>query len=104
MRNFDAVQRIEGRLHEFIYTNDNRRVSLVSVAGAHLPALTVVRDMQYEQKVKGRLIVKVVEYKDKPITESQKIEIKHSFLNNNGKNLKGLPSDWTWLFELTLPF
>lgn len=59
MHNCLAVERIEGRLHEFIVTMDSRLVSLCTVAGAHMPSLSEVGDMQYEQQQKGRLIIKV---------------------------------------------
>lgn len=59
MKNYLAAERIEGRLHEFIVTKDGRLISICTVGGAHLPSLSLIGDMQYEQFEKGRLTVYV---------------------------------------------
>lgn len=60
MRYWKKIKKIEGRLHEFIYTNDERKVSICTVGGAHIAELNNVIDMQYEQKEEGRLIVNIL--------------------------------------------
>ncbi len=60
MKNYKSVSKIEGRLQEFIYTKDKRLISLVSIAGAHLPEYTFIKDMQYEQFEPGKLQLNVV--------------------------------------------
>lgn len=57
LRCYQPVERIEGRLHEYLITNDLRRISLCNVAGAHIPSLSLVGDMQYEQKEVGSVVV-----------------------------------------------
>lgn len=70
MRCWKKIRKIEGRLHEFIYTNDGRMVSICTVGGAHIAELNNVIDMQYEQEKKGELIVNVLsEYE---ITQQEK--------------------------------
>lgn len=71
MKHCSAVERIEGRLQEFIVTSDYRLISLVSVAGAHLEELCVLMDMQYQQDCIGELLVKGVENPCRPITQSE---------------------------------
>lgn len=60
MRYWKKIKKIEGRLHEFIYTNDGRKISICTVGGAHIAELNNVIDMQYEQEKQGELIVNVL--------------------------------------------
>lgn len=57
-----SVERIEGRLHEFVVTKEGRLVSLCSIAGAHIEEFSFVSDMQYEQNEIGKLLIKVTSY------------------------------------------
>lgn len=69
MKNCISVARIDGRLHEFVVTKDGRLVSLVVIAGSHLPSLSFIGDMQYEQIRSGHLIVKVTSKDGKKISQ-----------------------------------
>lgn len=88
MRNYRSVKRIEGRLHEFVFTSDNRKISLVSVAGAHIPELSVAVDMQYEQFKKGELFVNIVENTEKKITSEEKQLIINALENKFNHKMK----------------
>jgi phenylacetate-CoA ligase len=57
---FVAVDRIEGRLQEFIVCKDARLVSITTIGVAHLDALSFAQYMQFEQREPGHLILKVV--------------------------------------------
>lgn len=60
MKHYVFVERIEGRKHEFVVTKDNRKISVCSIAGAeHMNEMTLINEMQYEQKEIGKLLVKV---------------------------------------------
>lgn len=72
MKNCTSVERIEGRKHEFVVTKDKRRVSLCSIAGAHMSEMTLISDMQYEQKEIGKLIVKVTLLPDTDAAKAKK--------------------------------
>lgn len=70
MRYWKKIKKIEGRLHEFIYTNDGRKVSICTVGGAHIAELNNVIDMQYEQEEEGKLIVNILA--DYSVSEEEK--------------------------------
>jgi len=57
---FPAVERIAGRLQEFIVCRDERLVSITTLGVAHFPELALVDAIQYEQKEPGRVVLKVV--------------------------------------------
>ena len=79
MRHWKKIKKIEGRLHEFIYTNDGRQVSICTVGGAHISELNNVLDMQYEQEKVGELIVNVIA--DYQINEDEKKVIARKYEN-----------------------
>lgn len=56
---FPAVERIEGRLQEFIVCNDNRLISICTMGAAHFESLSSVESIQYEQHVPGHFTLKV---------------------------------------------
>ena len=56
---YPAVQRIEGRLQEFLVTRDGRLVSITTMGAAHFEELATVRAIQYEQREPGRFVLKV---------------------------------------------
>lgn len=58
MHNCISVRRIEGREQEYIVLNDGRKMPLVNIAGAHLPSLSLIGDMQYVQTLPGELIIR----------------------------------------------
>jgi len=57
---YPAVERIVGRLQEFIVCRDRRLVSITTLGVAHFPELALVDAIQYEQKEPGRVVLKVV--------------------------------------------
>lgn len=59
MRSHLAVERIEGRLQEYIVTKDSRLVSICTMGAAHFEELGPVLDSQYYQDEPGILIFKV---------------------------------------------
>ncbi len=87
MSSYLAVSRIEGRRHEFIITSDNRNVSLCSVAGAHMPSLSRVGDMQYEQFEVGKLLISVTSPMDTPLDDDVLKGIKQDFIGFFGDSL-----------------
>ncbi len=60
MKYWKKIKKVEGRIQEFIYTNDGRKISICTVGGAHISELNNVIDMQYEQEKEGELIVNVL--------------------------------------------
>jgi len=65
LRGFPAVERIAGRLQEFIVCRDDRLVSITTLGVAHFPELADADAIQYEQEQPGRVFLKLVA--DKPI-------------------------------------
>ncbi|WP_139215164.1 phenylacetate--CoA ligase family protein [Oceanisphaera psychrotolerans] len=59
MRSYLAVDKIEGRLQEYIVTEDQRLVSICTMGAAHFEELGPVLDSQYFQDEPGRLVFKV---------------------------------------------
>lgn len=57
---YPAVERIEGRLQEFLVCRDNRLVSITTMGAAHFDELAGVDAIQYEQNEPGRFVLKVV--------------------------------------------
>ncbi|MHB1528903.1 MAG: hypothetical protein ACYCXT_05680 [Acidiferrobacteraceae bacterium] len=63
---YPVVERIEGRLQEFLVTRDGRLISITTMGAAHFDELAAVRAIQYEQREPGRFILKIVT--DVPLT------------------------------------
>jgi phenylacetate-CoA ligase len=55
-----AVERIEGRLQEFIVTRDHRLISICTMGAAHFDELAEVEAIQYEQHEPGVFLLKIV--------------------------------------------
>lgn len=55
-----AVERIAGRLQEFVVCRDQRLVSITTLGVAHFPELAEVEAIQYEQERPGKVFLKVV--------------------------------------------
>lgn len=81
MKNWRCVSKIEGRLHEFILTKDNRLVSICTIGGAHIKELNSVLDMQYEQKEIGNIIINVVENPNNKLSQINIDKIERKFEN-----------------------
>jgi phenylacetate-CoA ligase len=62
---FPAVERIAGRLQEFIVCRDERLVSITTLGVAHFPELAEADAIQYEQETPGLVFLKLVA--DRPI-------------------------------------
>ena len=60
-REHSFLKGIEGRLQEFVITNDNRRIALVSLIFAqHFDAFSRIKTMQIIQEEKGKIVIKIV--------------------------------------------
>jgi len=60
-RGFDVVERIDGRLQEFLVTHDERLIRVDNlVAFAHFSDFDPIEDMQYFQERPGELILRLV--------------------------------------------
>lgn len=57
---YPVVERIEGRLQEFIVTRDHRLISICTMGTAHSEALAGLDALQYEQKEPGRILLRVI--------------------------------------------
>ena len=57
---FQVVDRIEGRLQEFLVCHDHRLVSICTIGAAHFEQLADADRMQFEQREPGRAVVKVL--------------------------------------------
>lgn len=57
---FPVVDRIEGRLQEFLVCRDNRLVSICTIGAAHFEELAGAERMQFEQQESGRAVLKVL--------------------------------------------
>jgi len=72
-RQFPLIKRIYGRLQELIVTKDGRLVTLTAFLFArHLDWFSQVKQLQFVQKEKGQLLLKIVK-KDKSCLNTKKI-------------------------------
>lgn len=60
LRGFPVLERIDGRLQDFVVCSDHRLVSITTLGAAHFVELAEFETIQYEQFVPGRLTLKVV--------------------------------------------
>jgi phenylacetate-CoA ligase len=60
LQGFQVLERIEGRLQDFVVCSDRRLVSITTLGSAHFRDLADVETIQYEQHEAGRLVLKVV--------------------------------------------
>lgn len=63
---FQVVDRIEGRLQEFLVCRDHRLVSICTIGAAHFEQLADADRMQFEQNEAGRAMLKVISQEDLP--------------------------------------
>jgi phenylacetate-CoA ligase len=68
-----VLERIEGRLQEFVVCADHRLISVTTLGAAHFTSLANVRNMQYEQFEPGRILIKVVA--DRALSDDEKRSI-----------------------------
>ncbi len=70
---YPVVARIEGRLQEFLVTQDRRLISICTMGAAPFEELVAVEAIQYEQNEPGRFSLKVATRA--PLTEAAKASI-----------------------------
>jgi phenylacetate-CoA ligase len=56
---FPVLDRIEGRLQEFVVTHDERLISVCTLGAAHFEDLNEVEEMQYVQHTPGKVTIRV---------------------------------------------
>jgi phenylacetate-CoA ligase len=97
-----VLKKIEGRTQDFIYLQDNTRVSLTAfIFGQHLPQFAKIREMQLEQHKAGHLILRIVRGRGYDANDerdilnrlcrsvSGKINIEFSYVNSIEKTHRG---------------
>ncbi len=70
---FPVLERIDGRLQEFVVCRDHRLVTVTTLGAAHFEQLDRCLRIQYEQSVPGELILRVVAMR--PLDDQAKREI-----------------------------
>lgn len=60
---YPVVERIEGRMQEFLVCRDHRLVSITTMGAAHFDELAEVDAIQYEQSEPGQFVLKVVTHR-----------------------------------------
>ena len=78
MRAYRSIDRVAGRLQEFVVTRDRRLVSICTIGGAHFQNLDKVRDMQFYQEKEGELILRVVVIENDSLTERERRAIENA--------------------------
>lgn len=73
-RHYPIIERIEGRLQEFIVTRDGRLISICVLGAAHFDMLDNVHQTQYYQDTPGKLLFKVVPKSGFTITDLKRIQ------------------------------
>lgn len=63
---FDVLERIEGRLQEFVVTYDGRLIPACTLALAHFSEYDPIEDLQYFQERPGELVIRVVAARNLP--------------------------------------
>ncbi len=73
---YPVVERIEGRMQEFLVCRDHRLVSITTMGAAHFDELALVDAIQYEQREPGHFILNVVSRR--PLDEKARRNIAHA--------------------------
>lgn len=71
---FPVVERIEGRLQEFVVCHDERLVTVATLGAAHFEELNQCLRIQYEQREPGQLILRVVPLRPMSAESCRRIE------------------------------
>jgi phenylacetate-CoA ligase len=71
-----TLQRIEGRLQEFVVCADHRLISVTTLGAAHFDALHRAASIQFEQHAPGHLVLKLV--CPTPLSEGERRSIAHA--------------------------
>ncbi len=74
-KGFPVVDRIEGRLQEFLVCKGHRLVSITTIGAAHFEQLAAVDRMQFEQTEPGKALLKVLT--QQPLSEKVKQSLAH---------------------------
>jgi phenylacetate-CoA ligase len=74
LQGYPVVERIEGRLQEFLVTRDHRLISICTMGAAHFGVLAQMDSIQYEQSEPGIFDLKVVAGRILDTTERGSIE------------------------------
>lgn len=59
LKHFPVMERIDGRLQEFVLCRDHRIVTVATLGAAHFADLSRVGSIQYEQREPGHILLKV---------------------------------------------
>jgi len=70
---YPVLERIDGRLQEFVVCRDERLISVCTLGAAHFSQLAEVDAIQYEQHEPGRIALKIVARSDLTENASRKI-------------------------------
>jgi len=73
---FPVLERIEGRVQDFVVCSDNRLISVTTLGAAHFTDLAEVATIQYEQSTPGRVTLKVVS--ERLLDDRQRKAIEHA--------------------------
>ena len=73
---YPVVERIEGRMQEFLVCRDHRLISITTMGAAHFDELAEVDAIQYEQHEPGRFVLNVVSRH--PLDEKARRNIAHA--------------------------
>ena len=74
-REFDLFDRIDGRIYEYIWTKDNRKISLTGlIFGQHYKAFERIEKMQIAQEEKGEIEIRIVQ--SRSYTQQDEMEIR----------------------------
>jgi phenylacetate-CoA ligase len=73
-RHYPVIERIEGRLQEFIVTRDGRLISVCVMGAAHFDVLDNVHQTQYYQDTPGKLLFRVVPKSGFSLTDLNRIQ------------------------------
>jgi phenylacetate-CoA ligase len=90
---FPVLERIEGRLQEFVVCRDGRLVSICTLGAAHFEDLAGVDGLQYEQFAPGALRLNVVA--SSPLDDAAKRRIAHAVVvkTQGGCEVEVVPVD-----------
>ncbi|MYM25900.1 hypothetical protein GTP46_25045 [Duganella sp. FT135W] len=73
---YPAVERIEGRLQEFLVCHDHRLISICTMGAAHFSEIADFEQIQYEQSQPGHFVLNVVTRK--PLSDEVRARIAHA--------------------------
>lgn len=73
---YPVLERIEGRLQEFVVGADHRLISITTLGAAHFSELARASAIQYEQHAPGHLLLNVV--MEKPLNETERANIQRA--------------------------